>query len=88
MSACRRRSGSGRSSARFRDIAQQIEIDAKYAVYLDRQAADVAAFRRDEALELPDTLDFGQMTALSMEVRQKLESIRPRTVGQAGASMA
>jgi len=67
-----------------RDIAQQIEIDAKYAVYLDRQAADVAAYRRDEALELPDTLDFGQMTALSMEVRQKLESIRPRTIGQAG----
>ena len=67
-----------------RAIAQQIEIDAKYAVYLDRQAADVAAFRRDEALELPDELDFTQMTALSMEVRQKLESIRPRTVGQAG----
>ncbi len=65
-------------------IAQQIEIDAKYAVYLDRQAADVAAFRRDEALELPDSIDFGQMTSLSMEVRQKLESIRPRTVGQAG----
>jgi len=65
-------------------IAQQIEIDAKYAVYLDRQAAYVAAFRRDEALELPDSMDFGQMTALSMEVRQKLEAIRPRTVGQAG----
>ena len=54
------------------------------AVYLDRQAADVAAYRRDEALELPETLDYGQMTALSMEVRQKLESIRPRTIGQAG----
>jgi tRNA uridine 5-carboxymethylaminomethyl modification enzyme len=65
-------------------IAQQIEIDAKYAVYLDRQEADVAAYRRDEALELPDMLDFGQMTALSMEVRQKLQSIRPRTIGQAG----
>jgi tRNA uridine 5-carboxymethylaminomethyl modification enzyme len=65
-------------------IAQQIEIDAKYAVYLDRQAADVAAYRRDEALELPETLDFSQMTALSMEVRQKLQSIRPRTIGQAG----
>ena len=52
--------------------------------HLDRQAADVAAFRRVEALELPDTLDFSQMTALSNEVRQKLESIRPRTVGQAG----
>jgi tRNA uridine 5-carboxymethylaminomethyl modification enzyme len=66
------------------EIAQQIEIDAKYSVYLDRQAADVAAYRRDEALELPDALDYGQLTALSMEVRQKLESIRPRTIGQAG----
>jgi tRNA uridine 5-carboxymethylaminomethyl modification enzyme len=66
------------------NIAQQIEIDAKYSVYLERQAADVAAYRRDEGLELPHSLDYGQMTALSMEVRQKLESIRPRTIGQAG----
>jgi tRNA uridine 5-carboxymethylaminomethyl modification enzyme len=65
-------------------IAQQIEIDAKYSVYLERQAADVAAYRRDEGLELPQAFDYGQMTALSMEVRQKLESIRPRTIGQAG----
>jgi tRNA uridine 5-carboxymethylaminomethyl modification enzyme len=65
-------------------VAQQIEIDAKYSVYLDRQAADVAAYRRDEGLELPDGFDYEQMTALSMEVRQKLESIRPRTIGQAG----
>ncbi len=65
-------------------IAQQIEIDAKYAVYLDRQAADVAAFRRDESLELPDSFDYAAMTALSNEVRQKLQSIRPRTIGQAG----
>ena len=79
------RSGSGRSSARFRrTIAQQIEIDAKYAVYLDRQAADVAAFRRDEALELPGFARLRPDDSLSMEVRQKLESIRPRTVGQAG----
>ena len=55
------------------DIAQQIEIDAKYAVYLDRQTADVAAFRRDESLELPEGFDYAGMTALSMEVRQKLE---------------
>ena len=66
------------------EIAQQIEIDAKYSVYLDRQAADVAAYRRDEGLELPESFDYGQMTALSMEVRQKLQSIRPRTIGQAG----
>jgi tRNA uridine 5-carboxymethylaminomethyl modification enzyme len=68
----------------FAAIAQQIEIDAKYSVYLDRQAADVAAYRRDEGLELPEGFDYSQMTALSMEVRQKLESIRPRTIGQAG----
>jgi tRNA uridine 5-carboxymethylaminomethyl modification enzyme len=65
-------------------IAQQIETDAKYAVYLDRQAADVAAYRRDESVELPEGFDYAGMTALSMEVRQKLESIRPRTIGQAG----
>jgi len=64
--------------------AQQIEIDAKYAVYLDRQAADVAAYRRDESVELPDNLDYAAMTALSMEVRQKLAAVRPRTIGQAG----
>jgi tRNA uridine 5-carboxymethylaminomethyl modification enzyme len=65
-------------------IARQIEIDAKYAVYLDRQAADVAAYRRDESLMLPEDLDYAGMGALSMEVRQKLEAIRPRTIGQAG----
>jgi tRNA uridine 5-carboxymethylaminomethyl modification enzyme len=65
-------------------IADQLEIDAKYAVYLDRQAADVAAYRRDESLELPETLDYAAVPGLSHEVRQKLESIRPRTIGQAG----
>jgi tRNA uridine 5-carboxymethylaminomethyl modification enzyme len=65
-------------------IAEQLEIEAKYAVYLDRQAADVAAFRRDEALCLPEDLDFARLPGLSNEVRQKLEAIRPRTLGQAG----
>ncbi|MGA8156155.1 MAG: tRNA uridine-5-carboxymethylaminomethyl(34) synthesis enzyme MnmG [Rhodoplanes sp.] len=65
-------------------IAEQLEIDAKYSVYLDRQAADIAAYRRDEALALPDDLDYAAMTGLSHEVRQKLAAIRPRTLGQAG----
>jgi tRNA uridine 5-carboxymethylaminomethyl modification enzyme len=65
-------------------IAQQVETDAKYAVYLGRQNADVAAFRRDEGLQLPDDFAYSEMTALSMEVRQKLESVRPQTLGQAG----
>ncbi|MGH6767620.1 MAG: tRNA uridine-5-carboxymethylaminomethyl(34) synthesis enzyme MnmG [Xanthobacteraceae bacterium] len=62
----------------------QLEIDAKYAVYLTRQAADIAAFRRDEGLELPADLDFAAIKGLSNEVRQKLSTVRPRTIGQAG----
>jgi tRNA uridine 5-carboxymethylaminomethyl modification enzyme len=65
-------------------IADQLDIDAKYAVYLERQAADVAAFRRDEALVLPDDLDYGEISGLSNEARQKLGAARPRTLGQAG----
>jgi tRNA uridine 5-carboxymethylaminomethyl modification enzyme len=65
-------------------IAAQLEIDAKYAVYLDRQAEDVAAFRRDESLVLPEDLDFGQIRGLSNEMKQKFAAQRPRTVGQAG----
>jgi len=65
-------------------IAEQLEIDAKYAVYLDRQAADVASYRRDETLELPPALAYDDLPGLSTEVRQKLAAIRPRTLGQAG----
>jgi tRNA uridine 5-carboxymethylaminomethyl modification enzyme len=67
-----------------RKIAEQIEIDAKYDVYLSRQAADIAAYRRDESLELPEGLDYGALRGLSNEVRHKLTSLRPRTIGQAG----
>jgi tRNA uridine 5-carboxymethylaminomethyl modification enzyme len=65
-------------------IAAQLEIDAKYAVYLARQAEDVAAFRRDESLVLPDDLDFSQIRGLSNEMKQKFAAQRPRTVGHAG----
>jgi tRNA uridine 5-carboxymethylaminomethyl modification enzyme len=65
-------------------IAQQIEIDAKYAVYLDRQAKDIDAARRDEALAIPENLDYRLLPGLSNEVRAKLELIRPRTMAQAG----
>ncbi|HXO02081.1 MAG TPA: tRNA uridine-5-carboxymethylaminomethyl(34) synthesis enzyme MnmG, partial [Stellaceae bacterium] len=49
-------------------IAEQLEIDARYSGYLDRQARDIAAFRRDEALSLPDGLDYGQIGGLSVEI--------------------
>jgi tRNA uridine 5-carboxymethylaminomethyl modification enzyme len=65
-------------------IAEQLEIDAKYEVYLSRQAADIAAYRRDESLELPEGLDYAQLRGLSNEVRHKLQTLRPRTIGQAG----
>jgi tRNA uridine 5-carboxymethylaminomethyl modification enzyme len=65
-------------------IAAQVETDAKYAVYLSRQAADVASYRRDEALVLADDLDYAALPGLSNEVRHKLATHRPRTIGHAG----
>ncbi|MCC6776738.1 MAG: tRNA uridine-5-carboxymethylaminomethyl(34) synthesis enzyme MnmG [Hyphomicrobiales bacterium] len=64
-------------------ILEQVEIDAKYDVYLSRQAADIAAYRRDENLVLPKELDYADLPGLSNEVRHKLSSLRPRTIGHA-----
>jgi tRNA uridine 5-carboxymethylaminomethyl modification enzyme len=64
-------------------IAEQIEIDAKYDVYLSRQAADIAAYRRDESFELPDNFDYASLPGLSNEMKQKLQMHRPRTIGHA-----
>jgi tRNA uridine 5-carboxymethylaminomethyl modification enzyme len=65
-------------------IGEQVEIDAKYAVYLDRQQADIASYRRDDAAALPETLDYRGMSGISNEIKAKLDSIRPRSIGQAG----
>ena len=65
------------------DIVEQFEIDAQYAGYLDRQDADIVAFRRDENRALPAGLNYSAVIGLSNEVRQKLERIRPTTLGQA-----
>ena len=65
-------------------IGEQLEIDAKYAVYLGRQAVDVESYRREESLALPDDLDYDALSGLSNEVRAKLKAYRPRTIGQAG----
>ncbi len=64
-------------------IRQQIETDAQYAGYLDRQKADIAAFRRDERLRLPENMDFLSVEGMSNEVRQKLAAAQPTTLGQA-----
>jgi tRNA uridine 5-carboxymethylaminomethyl modification enzyme len=64
-------------------IGAQIEIEALYAAYLDRQSDDVAALRRDESLMLPESLDYDAIGGLSNEVRSKLKAVRPMTLGQA-----
>ncbi|MFM8821002.1 MAG: tRNA uridine-5-carboxymethylaminomethyl(34) synthesis enzyme MnmG [Phenylobacterium sp.] len=64
-------------------VREQVEIDAAYSGYLDRQAADAEAFRRDESLRLPTDLDYAAVGGLSNEVREKLAAIRPLTLGQA-----
>jgi tRNA uridine 5-carboxymethylaminomethyl modification enzyme len=65
-------------------IAGQLEIDAKYDVYLSRQAADVESYRRDESVVLADDIDYATLPGLSNEVRNRLQSQRPRTIGHAG----
>jgi tRNA uridine 5-carboxymethylaminomethyl modification enzyme len=64
-------------------VGAQIEIEALYAAYLDRQSDDVAALRRDESLTLPEGLDYDAIGGLSNEVRSKLKAVRPMTLGQA-----
>ncbi len=65
------------------DIAAQLEIDARYDVYLRRQEADIAAYRKDAAIAIPCDIDYAAISGLSNEVRQKLERQRPASLAQA-----
>jgi tRNA uridine 5-carboxymethylaminomethyl modification enzyme len=64
-------------------VAEQMEIEAQYAGYLDRQEADIVAFRRDEDMRLPADLDYRAIGGLSNEAKDKLLTVRPATLGQA-----
>ena len=64
-------------------VVEQLQIDAQYAGYIERQQTDVSAYRRDEALEIPVGLDYASISGLSNEVREKLTKVAPRTIGQA-----
>ncbi len=64
-------------------IADQLAVDARYAVYIARQELDIAAFRKDEAIAIPSGFVFGALPGLSNEIRQKLEHHRPASLGQA-----
>ena len=65
-------------------LARRLEADAKYSVYLDRQAEDVARYRRDEQAALPPDLDYERLSGLSNEIRHKFTAVRPTSLGQAG----
>ena len=65
------------------EIREQLEFDAHYAGYLDRQESDILSFRRDEALVIPEGIDYATVIGLSTECRSKLAAVRPRTIGQA-----
>lgn len=66
-------------------VLEKLEIDAKYAVYLDRQRADINAMQRDEQRRIPDWLDYAALPGLSMEMKQKLSTQRPETIAAAQA---
>jgi tRNA uridine 5-carboxymethylaminomethyl modification enzyme len=65
------------------EAVRQLEIEAKYAVYLERQAVDVAAARRDEEVSIPGDFDYSRVEGLSNEIRSRLGEVRPLTLGQA-----
>jgi tRNA uridine 5-carboxymethylaminomethyl modification enzyme len=64
-------------------IAEQLAVDARYAVYVRRQEEDIAAFRKDESIAIPKDFAFAALPGLSTELRQKLERHRPASLGQA-----
>jgi tRNA uridine 5-carboxymethylaminomethyl modification enzyme len=64
-------------------VANRLASEAQYAVYMDRQRADVAAFKRDEAILLDEGIDYATLSGLSQELRGKLAAVQPTTLGQA-----
>ena len=64
-------------------VAEQVEIQSRYAGYLGRQQADIDRRRRHEREPIPGNFDYGSVRGLSAEVREKLERVRPDTIGQA-----
>ncbi|KTC64848.1 glucose-inhibited division protein A (plasmid) [Legionella adelaidensis] len=65
-------------------VAEQIEIQSKYAGYIERQQTDIIRLRKQENTRIPETFDYGQVSGLSNEVVQKLNHIKPQTLAQAG----
>ena len=66
-----------------RKIEEQLEINAHYSGYLEKQEADIIAFRKDESLIIPNNINYSKMSGLSNEVKSKFKLIKPKTLGQA-----
>ena len=65
------------------NIDEQITVDAHYSRYLKRQTHDIAAFKKDESILIPDDIDYENFSGLSNEIKSKLTLIKPKTLGQA-----
>lgn len=65
------------------DVAEQIMIEGKYKGYLARQSADILDARKEEALKIPEDIDYGKIGGLSIEMQMRLNKARPETIGQA-----
>ena len=68
---------------RLREIIEQINISLKYEGYIDRQMRQVEHFLKMEKKKIPDDIDYSEVRNLRIEARQKLEAIRPKSIGQA-----
>src|SRR5690606_39526942 len=64
-------------------VAEQVQIGVKYAGYLDRQREEIERQRRHESTPIPQDFDYAAVRGLSAEVQQKLERVRPLSIGQA-----
>lgn len=66
-----------------RDVAEAVEIEIRYAGYIERQRSQAVALQKSDRVRIPPGIDFGHVPGLSHEVREKLESVRPASLGQA-----
>jgi len=66
-----------------KEIDEQLEIKAHYSGYLTKQSADILAFKKDENLKIPESVNYDILSGLSNEVKSKFKKIRPKTMGQA-----
>lgn len=66
------------------DIRAQCEIDCRYAIYIERQNADVEALKKDRGIHIPEDFDYGALLGLTSELREKLQAVRPRDLASAG----